>query len=781
MAMPTKQLILDRRFSASYDSSIAGKVKSTIDKLMRDSTTLGLHVEPIKNAVDDRVRTARVDSNHRMVFFDLGDWYMLYGVYKHDVAYPIAETVYTRVNPRSGVAEIRRTENRADQVPEAADAGGFYTDSELKALVNAKAAEILAEQQNVPSAEPEIPLAPYSEQQLVDDLGIEPPLAQFVVTAEEADLVARLERIRDWQGSALLDLATGTSLEEVRANYTRSDAEVRGTDIGVPSDTDDVIRAVSDETAASQFHLIRDDEALREALESGDFDQWRLFLHPDQRNYVEAETTGPFRLTGGAGTGKTVVLVHRAVRLARANPQARVLVVSYTKNLVQMIERQIHELAPGVRKAATLGTPGICVLTMDQVASRVIRTASEDPRQNRVSSAMNAVLGWSVRQTPRYRTTGSFGNTPWDHAIEVAGADLPENLRTPHFFTSEYAEVILPQHITDERGYLRATRTGRGTRLGRSQRRAVWKVVDHYRKEGRAEQVIDWDEAPTVAAAILNGDGLPEGQRQLAAPADHLLIDEAQDFSPTRWQLARAAVPEGPNDLFIAEDANQRIYGNRIVLGHYGIHVRGRSRRLRLNYRTTEQNLQWALSVLEGGNYDLDEAEGGEATGALAAMDRYLSSRSGPQPNPLSSSSEKDELDEVAKLITTWAEEIHQQGMDRNTLGILVRTQSQRTRLIRAMSDRNVPVTPVDRDTVPKGAPVAMTLHRAKGTEFSRVILFDLSEASIPRHFEGTEYDDQSREDNYLRERSLLYVGATRARDMLAFSWNRKASPFLPA
>jgi hypothetical protein len=775
-----KQLIVDRRFHSSYDNRLAGKVKSAITKLMKDSALPGLHVEPMQGAKDSRIRTARIDSNHRMIFFDLGPSYLLHGVYSHDRSDRLVKTLFARVNPRSGALEIR---DGGSPSPSHQDQGRFITDAEIKALREDAAAKAVAEHQEAEQKAAEeksrILLERFDATQLVDELGIDQELAELAVNTSETTLLDRLEGFPSWQSSAILDLATGTSLAKVKENYVRSDAEIGGTDADQPSDLDDIIKAVEAPQAASQFHLIRDDQALKEALEGGDFDAWRLFLHPDQKEHVEKETSGPYRLTGGAGTGKTVVLVHRAVRLARKNPKARVLVVSFTKNLTKMIEQQIHELDPGVVVTPEPGKPGICVITMDGLASHVIRTAAKDVYGRELPNAMQEVLGWSVSARPGYRSMGNGADSPWAQAIDVAGDDLPDQVRTPYFFQSEYSQIILPLGVTDLRGYIRAPRTGRGTRLGRAQRKAVWDVVDQYRRDGAIDKDIDWPEAAAVAARVYRpAEGSSADQKTLA---DHLLIDEAQDLSPTHWMLARNIVAEGPDDIFIAEDANQRIYGNRIVLSHYGVQVRGRSRRLRLNYRTTEQNLQWALKVLDGGDYDVDEAEGANGGTSAHNDDRYLSSRIGPEPNRLTAGQLTEEYNRVADLLKEWVTEMRSEELDLSTLGILVRTKIHRSNFVRAMGDRGVDVTPVDQDPVPKGTPVVMTFHRAKGTEFSRVLLFDVSEDSIPKAYPGTGYDEKARADNELRERSLLYVGATRARDHLAVSWSKKASPFLPS
>lgn len=787
MTAPTKQLIMDRDFFNTFEPSLTPKVTSTMEKLLKDHSTNGLHVEPIRNCADARVRTARVDRSYRMVLFDLGSFFLLSGVYMHDKAYAVAEQVYARVNPTSGAAEIRNVE------PVAGAAGTRYTDSELKKLVEERAAEMAAlrhQEAAPPSATGEVEedgssernsLIGYEASRLSAQLGVDVDTAIYAVgLATNTELVDFLSHVGGWQADALMDLATGNTLDEVRATYVlpEGDAAVAGTEVGVPSDSDAVIRAATSRQAGAQFHLIRDDAALEQALASGDFDAWRLFLHPDQKEYVEKRTNGPFRLSGGAGTGKTVVLVHRAVRLARDNPDTRILVVSFTRNLVDMIRTQIRARDSSVRINAHPGRPGIAVQTMDQVANWVLQQGAEraagqpSQEENSFAASMKAVLGWGMLRKPAFRKAGAYGASPWDEAMNAASSELPENLRVAPFFQSEYQEVILPGEITTVQDYARASRVGRGSRLGRKQRKAVWDVVTQYRDEGLAAQAVDWDEAAAVAAHLLRGPG--------AQPAaDHVLIDEGQDFTPTRWKLARALVANGPDDLFIAEDSNQRIYGNRIVLGHYGIEIRGRARRLRLNYRTTEENLQLALKMLEGGSYNVDEIEDAEGT-AMRTGDRYISSRSGPVPTLLPADHLAHEYDMAAKLVEEWVSELSFENLDSNTLGILTRTRKQRDAVVHALNERGVSTAPVDTQDIPRGMPAVMTLHRAKGTEFSRVLLFGVSEDAIPRFFAGSQYDEQAAQDSALRERSLLYVGATRARDRLAISWSKEASPYLP-
>lgn len=787
--MPQQQpmFIMDRGFSSSYDRSIAGKVTATLEKLQRDPTSPGLHVEALHSCADSRVRSARVDQFHRLIFFDLDSALLLYGVYGHDRAYQVAANAYARVNPVSGMAEIREAQAADTAAPATA-----VPDAEVHSRAQALAAERMAQEQAeaerrhtegvaneaevptppAPIPEPETnPLATMDAQVLTDELGIDAPVAEAVVAARDTDHLLRyLEGVGGWQGEALMELATGASLERTKETFMLGPTD-QGTPLGRPSTTEAVLQAATDYRAANQFHLIEDDKALEKALATGDFEAWRLFLHPEQQEHVDRTSKGPFRLSGGAGTGKTVVLVHRAVRLAQRNPEARVLVVSFTSNLVDMVRDQIKALDPSMPMATQLGERGICVLTLDQVARRVL---SDAEARRRLDQGMSEVLGWGVRRVTGYRGTGSYGANPWENAIDEVGDDLPEALRSVPFFVSEYQEVVLPQQITDEVSYLRAPRTGRGSGLGRRQRRAVWEVIHQYRRAGLAEQRMDFDEATAVAAHLLSSEG---GSRQ----ADHLLIDEGQDFTPTRWQLARALVAEGDDDLFIAEDSNQRIYGNRIVLGHYGIRIVGRSRRLRLNYRTTEQNLELALAVLDGGDYDVDDTEADQSSGTTStAADRYISRRVGPVPKLHGVESLTKQYDEAARLLSVWLQEITADGLPANSLGVLVRTKRLRDQFAQAMGERGVSVHPVDGHDIMPASPVVMTLHRAKGTEFTRVLIFGASEDAIPRSLRGHDYDPDAAQQSALRERSLLYVGATRARDMLAISWNGKASPYLP-
>ena len=283
--------------------------------------------------------------------------------------------------------------------------------------------------------------------------------------------------------------------------------------------------------------------------------------------------------------------------------------------------------------------------------------------------------------------------------------------------------------------------------LDRAKRTAVWALIAAYRAQSRIDGTLDFAEAAAVAAAYL--------AHQPAATADHVLVDEGQDLSPTHWQMLRALVAEGADDLFIAEDSHQRIYGSRAVLGRYGIKIVGRSQRLTLNYRTTAQNLRYAMTCSTAVDY-VDLEEHTEITG-------YRSARSGPAPAVETLDSLASELDRIADRIRSWRDG----GAIPETIAVLVHDKFQRERVVNALNEQRR-AGPGGRPRPPGGGRVlVMTMHRAKGMEFAKVVLADVGFQSVAERARLNELDPIERHDAELRARSLVYVAATRARDEL--------------
>lgn len=265
---------------------------------------------------------------------------------------------------------------------------------------------------------------------------------------------------------------------------------------------------------------------------------------------------------------------------------------------------------------------------------------------------------------------------------------------------------------------------------------------------------------------------------QSVRPYRHVIVDEAQDFHPAQWRLARAAVrgvdEQMSNDLFIVGDAHQRIYDNRVVLSHLGIKTRGRSRRLPLNYRTSQEIHRWSLAVRAG--EDVDDLDGGidDLVGSHSAF-------AGPEPVVAGHTTAKEEADAVVHDITGFLDS----GLQPHEIAVVARTNKLLNRIEHALADDGISSHRLTDDTeAPEGHVVLGTMHRVKGGEFRAVVLTDISKGQVPlTSIDGVitskAQDPARHRQDTERERSLLYVAASRARDQLRVHWNGQPSPFI--
>ena len=810
--------------ATAKDPSLRAKIGPFISKLSTMTTSTGLHLEPIRGSRDRRVRTARVTDFYRAVLFELtadGEVvYVIHGIWPHDEAIKIAESVTVHVNPRNGITEVvnvgdligldpraveeaRRTaqaelaaaQREADEIARetariqaanaearrrneearGADAGSAPTQApgelvgtggqrgEGGAVAGTAGAAAVPGAVAVPSRD-QVPVWPdgLTVEMLHDELGIDVRLGAAALAAQrESQLLDLASTARvSWQGEALLNLATGATIEEIREDFGLRPSR----DVSAEPTDADLIAGLRTRAARSTFTWLESDEDLRRAIEGLSFAEWQLFLHPQQRALVERRANGPMRVSGGAGTGKTVIAVHRAVELAKRDKaggqEPRILLTTYTRNLADDLRRQVAQLEPRLPFTEKLSEPGVMVSGLDRVARMILQQAGA-----KISPIAQEVIG-----QPRGRVLTYPRENVWQEVLTLMGDELPEGLRSADFLESEYELIVLPQHVTTLKQYLRVRRPGRGVALDRSKRAAVWKAMERYRDRSADLGVTSFDEQLALAAAWLDQEAALGTPR----PFRHVLVDEAQDLTPAHLQLLRALVEPGPDDLFLAEDSHQRIYGKKITLSHYGIQVRGRSRRLTRNYRTTRQNLDVAFGILDPGTYEDMEGQ--------AEEHHYVSPRSGPEPLLLHATDRADELSKAAELLTVWLEQDRDsEASTPESIAILVRDRYQRDAVANGLAQHGIEVRAVDREAAGRGRPVVMTMHRAKGLEFRKVLLFDVSKNAIPRPLRDQQYSDADRDDALLRERSLLYVAATRARDQLAISWSGEASPLITA
>ena len=808
--------------ATAKDPSLRAKIGPFISKLSTMTTSSGLHLEPIRGSRDRRVRTARVTDFYRAVLFELtadGEVvYVIHGIWPHDEAIKIAESVTVHVNPRNGITEVvnvgdligldpraveeaRRTaqaelaaaQREADELARetariqaanaearrrneearGTDAGSAPTQApgepvgtggqrgEGGAVAGTTGAAAVPGAVVVPSRD-QAPVWPdgLTVEMLHDELGIDVRLGAAALAAQrESQLLDLASTARvSWQGEALLNLATGATIEEIREDFGLRPSR----DVAAEPTDADLIAGLRTRAARSTFTWLESDEDLRRAIEGLSFAEWQLFLHPQQRALVERRANGPMRVSGGAGTGKTVIAVHRAVELAKRDKadgqEPRILLTTYTRNLADDLRRQVAQLEPRLPFTEKLSEPGVMVSGLDRVARMILQQAGA-----RISPIAQEVIG-----QPRGRVLTYPRENVWQEVLTLMGDELPEGLRSADFLESEYELIVLPQRVTTLKQYLRVRRPGRGVALDRSKRAAVWKAMERYRDRSADLGVTSFDEQLALAAAWLDHEAALGTPR----PFRHVLVDEAQDLTPAHLQLLRALVEPGPDDLFLAEDSHQRIYGKKITLSHYGIQVRGRSRRLTRNYRTTRQNLDVAFGILDPGTYEDMEGQ--------AEEHHYVSPRSGPEPLLLHAADRADELSKAAELLTVWLEQDRDsEDSAPESIAILVRDRYQRDAVVNGLAQHGVEVRAVDREAAGRGRPVVMTMHRAKGLEFRKVLLFDVSINAIPRSLRDQQYSDADGDDALLRERSLLYVAATRARDQLAISWSGEASPLI--
>ncbi|MDO8150185.1 3'-5' exonuclease [Isoptericola sp. b408] len=744
------QIILGPSFG-KLDGAVRKAAFAFLEKLQESDATPGLHIEPINGSADSRIRTGRVNDFWRAVLVKVQGQaaeahYVYLGTYPHDEAISYARNAVVRVNPRNGIAELVK----ADQ------------------LVEPTLEERVTQVPSKPRPKPDdVDLTTYPLLQtqgiaVADllDLGIDTDTAVDAVTAETEDqMLAVAQRApAAWQGDALLDLSIGTGLAAVKEKLGLTAPPVTPD----PRSDEQLLDALKQPAARMDFAFIEDDAELRAAIEDDDFGRWRVFLHPEQRDYAFRPRNGAFRLSGGAGTGKTVVLLHRARHLARANRDARIVLTTFNKTLAASLAETLRMLDPTVPIAEAPGDPGIHVAGVDALARRVLARAEG---KHSASQAWGETVASVLGPRSPY-VLGVTTAARWDAAISSAGSELPAELRSQTFFVAEYSTVVVPNRIVSRDDYLRVRRPGRGVPLTRAHRVAVWEVIEAYRASADAAGSTDWDEKAMIAAAHLDTVAAGGGDRL----ADHVLVDEAQDLAPAKLVFLRSLVAPGPDDLFLAEDSQQRIYGQKIVLSRYGINVRGRSRRLTLNYRTTAQVLHYAVGVLAGEGWVDMEAEDASANG-------YRSARSGPTPHEVGVTSLVDEYERTGDLVLGWLE----QGDAPETIGVLVRTRTLGDKVVHALSERDVKAKFVQDDaTAGTGSVLVMTMHRSKGMEFKRVVLFGVSPDETGWGVGLSSLPAADRADAELRERSLLYVAATRARDELAVLWNGRRSELLP-
>lgn len=827
MPQQTKPLVtlqlLDAKFleQGKFDARMRAKVTDTLVKLTADPTAPGLHVEPIENAADKRLRSIRVDGKYRMLAFKLaagaGIHFVVVGVFNHDDAYARAGRMRLGINPVNGIAEIldagsgsgyavaeserkaraarRAAEEQAKR--EAEEHAAERSAAREAALSRAQAASASAraaspnadaetESAGVEAASHEASVSARTgaarahepsgadiaatAEELAAGLGLDEKLSARVLATDSLDgLIEVLDELPAWMAGAYLSLAEGAGIEQVRADL---DLDGLASEQGEAGDDEDarLISGLKSAAVQQDMRVVGESGAagdeLREELEealSAPFDDWRVYLHSSQRQLVDRNFKGSARVTGGAGTGKTVVAVHRADRLVRERDDEgrhpRVLLTTFTTTLAESLKNLMNLLDPAFPEAGEAGEPGLWIAGIDQLALWVVRTAPDAA----VKAAFEKVLGTPVSGRPG-PLEGRMAERLWREAIDLSGEGIPAAVATAQFMSDEYEDVVIGGAVTSLAGYRRAPRPGRGTPLGRAQRGRVWDVMQTFQRKCVAENRYPWAVIGALAAELMPEEGL----------FDHAVVDEAQDFHAGHWRFLRAAVRPGANDIFFAEDSHQRIYGQRLVLERFGIRTRGRaSAKLRLNYRTTRENLDYAVQMLAGEEWIDSAGEADELGG-------YRSERTGPAPEVLVAASAEEELDLAAEAVRGWCAgggDVH--------VGVLVRTNRAVSQAEQGLAERLEPegievVGTRNAAKASNASAVVMTMHSAKGMEFNHVVLMGMDDGQMPLHWAVKGLGEHEKAEQLQRERALLYVAASRARESLLITSTGRLSGLVP-
>jgi hypothetical protein len=678
------------------------KVQELLSRFQAEHRSSGLNLEAYNSSADPRSRTARVDAGWRAVLAapEHGDIYILVKVLPHDQADRWMVRNRFTVNTLTGALEVWSI-SAFEELPAVTGAG---TDAEATPSVLGDRSD-----------------KDFRQLGIVDEAVI--AVARRAQTDDELRVIA--SALPADQADALLGLAMGMSVEEIYAELLAR--------ISVPApdfaavDPDDLVTAATREVSRSAFLVVEDEDELAKVL-SGEFEEWQVFLHPTQRAIATRDYSGPARITGGAGTGKTVALLHRAVALARAgNGSARVLVTTFTRSLADDLRVRLR----------TLGGPELLeqidVRSIDALAHRIVTEAD---------GGQIAVL------------FGHDLDKAWEDAIDLEGID-----REVRFMRQEWEQVVLGQGLRSRDDYFAASRAGRGVRLARRDRAAVWAVIEAFETELSKRGRRTFLQLSDAAAGYLAASTVK--------PYDHVLVDEAQDLHPAQWRMLRELVEPGRNDLFIAGDTHQRIYEHRVTLSSLGIETRGRSARLRLNYRTTHEILRWSLELLAGEAFD--DLEGGEDT--LAG---YRSVTHGDPPVLVAAAGWPQELADFVDAVRGWVAD----GLAPEEIGVSARTTHSADQAREALRRAGLPSTKPGNDD--RGICVG-SMHGMKGLEFRVVAMVDVSASSVPPTIAVTSAteDEVAHRQDLQRERCLLYVAATRAREQLRVSWSGGPSKLL--
>lgn len=786
------------------------KFTNFLTKFQENPRSSGINLERVQNAADDKLYSARIDQKYRAViaYDKVGDVYVVLYAGNHDDAYSWAVTKRLDVNQRTKAVQLYDVISPADQqtaLQESTKPVQGTTSAEVRSELPSKfdssrtggALNSVLSNGSLPAHKPshdQMPNTPQAAEQhdlLPDtyhaldekdflDFGVPQIYVPIMKTRRTwKDFKQWNEKLPEDAATCLQFVAEGISKDEVRkliyddaasSTYLGVRKTLFSETIAPKGETGEIglRQALASYASQQSFVVVQGEEDLKRLLDAP-LEKWRVFLHPSQRIFVERNYHGPFRLLGAAGTGKTVVAMHRAKRLASElvsrGSRQKVLFTTYSVTLATDVRSNLRLICTPEEFNA------IDVINLDRLVSRLFKDRG-------YTTAI-----WYDGSPD----TGKKLEDVWRQAIEAAGSQAIAHLG-PSFFMDEWSQILVPQQISSVAQYLHVLRKGRGTKLSRAQKIGIWHVVEAYQRLMRDRNAFDIDMAMQNAVSLLSDSH--ETKRYA-----HIVVDEGQDFSAPAYRVIRALVDEHDNDIFIVGDAQQRIYGHKVILSKCGITIQGRARKLRINYRTTEEIRRAADRIFLSSDLDVAKSVFAAVLGETSTQSTPTifddlngeetesndsrSLISGPIPEAKRCASTDEEKHVVAQWIFDrcgeWVDsaedgESDASGIvDPRNICVVVRTNSLVQRW-RDSLDNELPygVYVLGRDEEDRQKPGVRiaTMHRVKGLEFDYVIVADVTEGVCPplSVMSRISSDPVAQNELVKQERSLIYVALTRAR-----------------
>jgi superfamily I DNA/RNA helicase/mRNA-degrading endonuclease RelE of RelBE toxin-antitoxin system len=662
-------------------------VKTTAFDLQLDPANPAMSFHKLAKAKDKRFWSVRVSSDLRLIVHRTARSLLLCYVDHHDKAYAWAERRKLETHPTTGAAQLVEIRERVQEIVVPAYVEPAQTPAPKKLL-----------------------LAHMPDDELLG-YGVPAEWLADVRQATEDTVLALADHLPAEAAEALLELATGGTPYKPRPVPPAAD----------PFDHPDARR---------RFRVVTDVDELARALEYP-WERWMVFLHPAQHELVERRFGGPARIAGSAGTGKTVVALHRAAHLARANPDARILLTTFSETLASALRTKLARLIgtePRLRER-------IDVDPLDTVARRL-----HDRMLGRAEVASREGLRDLVREAAR------------------EGVDQKFSLA---FLVTEWTEVVDAWKLDSWEAYRDVARLGRKTRLPEKQRQALWAIFDRVRT-GLTERrlVTQADLYSRLAAHLAGGERLPY---------DFVVVAEAQDVSVAQLRFIAALGGSRPDALFFAGDLGQRIFQLPFSWRSLGVDIRGRSGTLRINYRTSHQIRTQADRLLGKHVSDVD--------GNMEERGGTISVFNGPDPQLRVLETPGEE----SAVVGRWLADRVAEGVTPGEMSVFVRSPLELPRARAAVETAGLPIALLDDDGKMARDRVAVgTMHLSKGLEFRAVAVMARDDEVVPLQARIEAVTDEGDlEEVYDTERHLLYVVCTRARDHLLVTGVNPASEFL--